>query len=115
MPCRVSFECPCCGQETSANYTLSQAVDRMVGAFERLQEHHKGMDERLEAAEAKRDSAEQANVKAQGKVEQANAQRNAYRTRLAKLESGSRDEWLASFSDDEILDEIARRRTNGGV
>jgi hypothetical protein len=117
MPCRVSFCCPCCGQETSSEYGLAHAVQKMSDAFQQLQRHHKGMDEKLERSEKMRESAEHANTVSQVKVKDAVMQRDSLRrevadltAKLEKLHKENRDEWLASFNDDELLDEIAERR-----
>lgn len=117
MPCRVSFECPCCGNETGTDYSIAQAVDKMQKAFRRLQEHHKGLDERVERAERMRESAENALGRQNDKLKAAVADRDKAVARQAEVEqmkNGARDLWLRDFSDDELLDELTRRRHGNG-
>jgi hypothetical protein len=121
----MSFTCPCCGQDHDTEYSIAEAVARLADAHYKLQQHHREVDVALGKEERMRESAEAANVNAQAKVraaqtEMAQAKYVAIELdeKLAEanktihaMKNAQRDEWLQAFSMDELLDEMARRRT----
>ena len=125
MPCRMSFTCPCCGQEHDAEYSIGEAVTRLADAHHKLQQHHREIDVALGREERMRESAEAANINAQAKVRAAQTEMAQAKYRATELDEklaeanktihamkeAHRSAWLGAFTMNDLLDEIARRRT----